>query len=242
MEGGAGQEISHPGWSPPGSKDLPDVQYRSVILELPHLIEAKALGLGALGRQPYMTLRAYLGLLAEQELVSSASADMFLAGYERARFRTRGEGVEEGEFRELMKVFAGMLRGMGERGVREHEGLREGEGWGMEDEEGSVRRAGFGYGGLGYETTTTDYDDDGEEEEEGGYEGGYEEHYVERERSRVRGSFGGVVMERRGTETTAETSSMGSRDGSGYGIEMQSLSPRGGARRLSVRVSTGTFG
>ncbi|KAL1965069.1 hypothetical protein VTN77DRAFT_6129 [Rasamsonia byssochlamydoides] len=37
--------ISHAGWSSPGSPDLPDLQYQSVILELPHLIEAKAVSL-----------------------------------------------------------------------------------------------------------------------------------------------------------------------------------------------------
>lgn len=38
-------EISHPGWSPPSSSDLPDLEYESVIEELPNLIEAKAVSL-----------------------------------------------------------------------------------------------------------------------------------------------------------------------------------------------------
>jgi hypothetical protein len=37
--------ISHAGWSSPASLDLPDLQYQSVIQELPHLIEAKAVSL-----------------------------------------------------------------------------------------------------------------------------------------------------------------------------------------------------
>lgn len=35
-------DISHPGWSPPSSSDLPDLEYEPVIEELPNLIEAKA--------------------------------------------------------------------------------------------------------------------------------------------------------------------------------------------------------
>ncbi|KAI4253393.1 MAG: hypothetical protein LQ352_003712, partial [Teloschistes flavicans] len=34
--------ISHPGWSSPSSPDLPDIQFETIILELPNLIEAKA--------------------------------------------------------------------------------------------------------------------------------------------------------------------------------------------------------
>ena len=37
--------ISHPGWSSPSSPDLPNVHYEPVILELSHLIEAKAVSL-----------------------------------------------------------------------------------------------------------------------------------------------------------------------------------------------------
>lgn len=271
--GGEENTITHPGWSPPSSVDLPDVRYLSVILELPHLIEAKALSLQPpppspaqpLDRQPHMTLRAYLTHLAALGYVRSGVADVFLLGYERARFRTRGEGVEEGEFRELMKVFAGLLRGMGEHSPHVAAGIHiDEDGWRTGDEDdivdeesggqeegysesGSVRRSGFGYMSLGYETTTTDYDE--EDAGYGGYHGaGFDpyaeqrerERYIERERSRVRSSLGEAMMERNGTRTTVETSSMGSRDGDA--IEMQSLSPRSASRRLSVRVSTGTFG
>jgi len=37
--------IAHPGWSSPSSPDLPNLHYLPVILELPHLIEAKAVSL-----------------------------------------------------------------------------------------------------------------------------------------------------------------------------------------------------
>lgn len=40
--------ISHPGWSGPDSIDLPNLQYATVLTELPHLIEAKALTLAPL--------------------------------------------------------------------------------------------------------------------------------------------------------------------------------------------------
>lgn len=285
--GGGGGKIMHPGWSPPSSADLPDVHYLSVIFELPHLIEAKALSLQPpppsptqpLGRQPYQTLRAYLTHLTTLGYVHSTAADLFLSGYERARFRTRGEGVEEGEFRDLMRVFAGLLRGMGDHslalapsiltegedgnqrwGAGDLDGAADAESAGMDEEgyseAGSVRRR-FGYMSLGYETATT-YD-----EEDGGYYGGayqtaaYDpyvdqyadregqrerERYVERERIRIRSGMGGVMMERHGTETTAETSSMDSERGGAYGVEMQPLDPGMVGRRLSVRASTGTFG
>lgn len=37
--------ISHPGWSSPSSTDLPNLEYEPVIIELSHLIEAKAVSL-----------------------------------------------------------------------------------------------------------------------------------------------------------------------------------------------------
>ena len=39
------KEIAHPGWTSPASLDLPDLQYRTVVAELPNLIEAKAVSL-----------------------------------------------------------------------------------------------------------------------------------------------------------------------------------------------------
>lgn len=255
------------------------MQYAAVIAELPHLIEAKAVSLQvvggmALGRQEHMTLRAYLAWLAELGYVKAGAADLFLGGYERARWRTQGEGIEEAEFRGLMKVFAGLLRGMG---MTPEVDLQDGEEWGTGDEgvegdgaysgdEGSVMRRGFGYMSLGYETTTTDY---GDEEEEDGLRYTPERYgetrepfrqrvsygdrdrsadsrdrYIERERDRIRGNLGGMMRQRSGTTTTMGTASTGTRDGETYGIEMAPLSPERirARRRLSVRLSTGTFG
>ncbi|KAH8149256.1 uncharacterized protein LAJ45_06796 [Morchella importuna] len=283
---GTGGVISHPGWSAPSSVDLPEVHYLSVIAELPHLIEAKALSLRLGGqdlrRQPHMTLRAYLSHLAVFGVVKGGAADLFLGGYERARFRTRSAGVEEEEFRGLMKVFAGLLRGMGEHAPPSiHTQEEDLSGWITHDEdedddrhggsgvaeeeygysegEGSVLRRGP-YMSLGYETTTTDYGD--EEEEEGlrytpdPHSGGQhsyfdrprtkEEHdlYLEQERQKIKSSLGRTRMQRARTSSSlGSTTSAGTKDGEGY--EMVSLSPesdRARAQRLSVRVSTGTFG
>lgn len=38
-------EIAHPGWSSPGSEDLPNLHFHNVVMELPNLIEAKAVSL-----------------------------------------------------------------------------------------------------------------------------------------------------------------------------------------------------
>ncbi|KAJ5107959.1 hypothetical protein N7456_004634 [Penicillium angulare] len=134
--------VEHPGWSSPASPDLPDLPYRTVIQELPNLIEAKAVSLapattlsptisdpfgpqGDLGTQPLpdmrvvevlrrpasMGLRQYirhltsLGAIQPPEL----GAD-FLALYERARFSSHQ--LHEAEFRDLMHLFAEILRGM----------------------------------------------------------------------------------------------------------------------------------
>lgn len=130
--------VEHPGWSSPASPDLPDLPYRMVIQELPNLIEAKAVSLAppdtlsstphpfgqlghealpdtrvveALQRPLSMGLRQYirhltsLGVIEPPEL----GAD-FLALYERARFSSHE--LREAEFRELMHLFAEILRGM----------------------------------------------------------------------------------------------------------------------------------
>jgi hypothetical protein len=129
--------VEHPGWSSPASPDLPDLPYRTVILELPSLIEAKAVSLApadalsptlpdpglsthslpdtrvveVLQRPASMGLREYirhltsLGAIYPPEL----GAD-FLALYEAARFSPRE--LHEAEFRDLMHLFAEILRGM----------------------------------------------------------------------------------------------------------------------------------
>lgn len=50
-------QISHPGWSSPSSLDLPNLQYKSVISELPNLIEAKAVSLAP--ADPFLTPHAH---------------------------------------------------------------------------------------------------------------------------------------------------------------------------------------
>lgn len=134
--------VEHPGWSSPASPDLPDLPYRTVIQELPNLIEAKAVSLAppdvlthaamdpfgpngdlgaptvpdmrvveALRRPAHMGLRQYirhltmLGAINPPEL----GAD-FLSIYERARFSHHQ--LHESDFRELMHLFAEILRGM----------------------------------------------------------------------------------------------------------------------------------
>ncbi|KAI9761503.1 MAG: hypothetical protein M4579_001013 [Chaenotheca gracillima] len=129
--------ISHRGWSSPSSPDLPDLPYRSVIVELPHLIEAKAVSLappdpnemlGAPGADPAslvpdaravlllqrpatMGLRDYLSRLAALKLIDPPSLCVsFLAHYEKARFST--VELSEESFRRLMASFANILEAM----------------------------------------------------------------------------------------------------------------------------------
>lgn len=131
--------VSHPGWAPPDSPDLPDLQYWNVIIELPHLIEAKAVSLAPpdpsidaaifihdqtpmlpdasvvamLQRPRTLGLRDYLSRLASFGLLNPPSlGPKFLAQYEYARFST--SSLTETEFRRLMAVFAEILNGMTE--------------------------------------------------------------------------------------------------------------------------------
>ncbi|CBF81605.1 hypothetical protein AN5590.2 [Aspergillus nidulans FGSC A4] len=152
--------IEHPGWSAPesslsasapdqGTSDgdaqtpEPSLCYRTVIRELPHLIEAKAVSLAppdpvftvhpqyqtqtgegdeatripdtrivAILRRPgTMSLRSYINHLISLSILHPPEIGLeFLALYERARFS--GKELYEDEFRELMGVFADVLRGM----------------------------------------------------------------------------------------------------------------------------------
>ena len=132
--------ISHPGWSSPSSLDLPNLQYEPVIIELPHLIEAKAVLLAPpdplydldsntsdleppepptpdaaavelLQRPATMGLRDYISHLTSLDVIAPPFlAISFLALYEKARFS--GEELDEGEFRTLMNIFAEILRSM----------------------------------------------------------------------------------------------------------------------------------
>lgn len=123
-------EIEHYGWASPNSTDLPNLQYSTVIQELPNLIEAKALMLASpspgsgpgrpvldpeaidlLQRPDSLGLRQYLGQLAELEvLAASRTTADFLLSYEYARYSTRP--ISNARFRELMHLFAEILRTM----------------------------------------------------------------------------------------------------------------------------------
>ncbi len=128
--------IAHRGWSSPSSLDLPNLEYSTVISELPHLIEAKAVSLAPpdptfaapptepdiiippdaravalLQRSATMGLRDYLSYLTTLDLINPPSLGAeFLAQYENARFSV--VPLMEEEFRGLMRSFAEILRGM----------------------------------------------------------------------------------------------------------------------------------
>jgi hypothetical protein len=123
-------DIAHDGWSTPTSPDLPNLQYITVILELPHLIEARAVSLAPpdpestseppmpdiravdlLQRPAAMGLRDYIGHLTTVGVITAPSiATDFLTSYEYARFSARP--LSETQFRDLMKQFAEVLRKM----------------------------------------------------------------------------------------------------------------------------------
>ena len=152
--------IDHPGWSSPASLDLPDLPYRTVVQELPHLIEAKAVSLappdpfftatgGAGDQQPIpdtrvvevlqrpasMGVREYLQHLASLEIIQPAEVGAeFAMHYERARFSAHE--LYEGEFRELMRVFAEVLKGMKAPGKQMLDEIRD-DGGGVGGGEGS---------------------------------------------------------------------------------------------------------
>ncbi|KAI9375303.1 hypothetical protein BJX61DRAFT_494588 [Aspergillus egyptiacus] len=153
--------IEHPGWSAPSSSGHgtlpPGLCYRTVIRELPHLIEAKAVSLAPpdplsfrlshthprthahtgvngcdgpeaeeeeeeeaipdtriveiLRRPATMSLRRYLQHLTDLDVLNPPETALeFLSLYERARFS--GRDLYEAEFRELMGVFAQLLKEM----------------------------------------------------------------------------------------------------------------------------------
>ena len=123
-------EIAHEGWSPPTSPDLPNLQFITVILELPHLIEAKAVSLAPpdptsstsppmpdlravqlLQRPVAMGLRDYIAYLTSLGILAPLnSVVVFLSAYETARFSSIPR--TEPQFRELMRLFAEVLRSM----------------------------------------------------------------------------------------------------------------------------------
>jgi len=129
--------IAHPGWSSPASADLPNLQFWQVVLELPNLIEAKAVSLApadsafdayeaeaagksaipdarivAILQRPAATgLREYLTHLSLIGLINPPTlGPRFLNHYERARFSNTS--ITERAFRELMAIFSDILAGM----------------------------------------------------------------------------------------------------------------------------------
>ena len=120
--------ITHVGWSSPMSPDLPNLQYITVVQELPHLIEARAVSVAPpdpdsfsnppmpdlravdlLQRPPSIGLRDYINNLISLDIISNpANANEFLSAYEYARFSS--QALTETQFRNLMKLFADVLR------------------------------------------------------------------------------------------------------------------------------------
>jgi hypothetical protein len=121
-------EVEHYGWGSPASPDLPNLQYATVLSELPNLIEAKAVAQAPpdpdsvsntpvldaeavmlLQRAPNMTMRSYVAHLAELNVLpSSQELVHFLDMYERLRFS--GRPMSNATFRGLMRLFAELLR------------------------------------------------------------------------------------------------------------------------------------
>jgi hypothetical protein len=120
-------EIEHNGWGSPTSPDLPNLQYSTILSELPNLIEAKAVSQAPLAdatgtlnmdavellqRSPHMAMRDYvLHLTSLGVLPSTPAIAEFLDAYERARFAPRP--MSNADFRELMHLFAALLRDLG---------------------------------------------------------------------------------------------------------------------------------
>ncbi|KAI0398749.1 hypothetical protein F4802DRAFT_592157 [Xylaria palmicola] len=123
-------QVEHDGWGSPASPDLPNLQYATVLTELPNLIEAKAVAqappdrdsgptaplldvdaMMLLQRAPNMTMRSYIGHLTELDVLpASQNLVRFLDLYERVRFS--GRPMSSASFRRLMHLFAELLRAM----------------------------------------------------------------------------------------------------------------------------------
>ncbi|TGJ80882.1 hypothetical protein E0Z10_g7875 [Xylaria hypoxylon] len=123
-------EVEHYGWGSPASLDLANLQYTTVLAELPNLIEAKAVSQAPpdpdsaptapvldaeavmlLQRAPNMTMRSYIAHLTSLGVLrGSQYLVRFLDLYERARFS--GRPMSNATFRSLMHLFAELLRAM----------------------------------------------------------------------------------------------------------------------------------
>ena len=126
-------KVAHPGWQSPAAQDMPNLEFASVVSELIDLVEAKAVSLApldplatpnedgtappdhrvieiltrpdAMGMRQYLRILIELGVVAEGEL-----SEEFLVNYERARFGATP--ITEREFKQLMRMFAELLRSM----------------------------------------------------------------------------------------------------------------------------------
>ncbi len=126
-------KVAHPGWQSPAAEDMPNLEFASVVNELIDLVEAKAVSLvpldplatphedgtappdrrvielltrpDAMGMRQYLSILVELGVVLEGEL-----SEQFLVNYERARFGATP--VTEREFKQLMRMFAELLRSM----------------------------------------------------------------------------------------------------------------------------------
>ncbi|KAI0413952.1 hypothetical protein F5X98DRAFT_350419 [Xylaria grammica] len=123
-------EVEHYGWGSPASPDLANLQYTTVLAELPNLIEAKAVSQAPpdpksapnaplldaeavmlLQRAPNMTMRSYIAHLTSFGVLrGSQDLVRFLDLYERVRFS--GRPMSNATFRSLMHLFAELLRAM----------------------------------------------------------------------------------------------------------------------------------
>lgn len=123
-------KIEQPGWASPNSDDLPNLQYATVLSELPNLIEAKAMTVAPpdpestaeqpilntevtelLQRDTTQTVRQYLEYLADLGVIEMDNTTIeFLNQYEHARFSNKP--ISNTRFRDLMHLFAELLRTM----------------------------------------------------------------------------------------------------------------------------------
>jgi hypothetical protein len=128
--------ISHAGWSSPSQLDAhlaPHIQFRTVVMELPNLVEARAVSLAPpdpfftasahegttlpdllvvnlLSRSPTADMRSYLAQLSGLGLFPPHAGQDFVQRYEHARFSPIP--INEDEFEELMSAFAALLASM----------------------------------------------------------------------------------------------------------------------------------
>ncbi|EHK26622.1 uncharacterized protein TRIVIDRAFT_50061 [Trichoderma virens Gv29-8] len=155
--------IEHCGWASPNSPDLANLQYNDVINEFPNLIEAQALRLAPpdpasqsnppmldpeaaelLQRLPSMSLRDYFAHLTSLGVaVMDETVAEFLSKYEAARFSTKP--ICNAGFRELMDLFAEILRSIQPLDPVVLDHIYEDEDEDEEERERMVRRGTIGF-------------------------------------------------------------------------------------------------